>query len=48
MAVAYVISDYQNFKFLISSRIGKANAHYHTKFHQNRSNCCRVITFNGI
>jgi len=33
-------------KFLVARRVGRANMHQHTKFHQNRSNGCGDIAFN--
>jgi len=45
---AYIILHSQNFKFLVTSEVAKASPHHHTKFHQNLSNDCRVIAFNGI
>jgi len=33
MAAAHAILDCQNFKLLVVSRVGKANAHHHIKFH---------------
>jgi len=37
--------DFQNFKFLVAIRFGRASMHHCTKFHQNRSNGFGDITF---
>jgi len=44
----YVLLILSKFQILVASRVRIANAHHHTKFHQNQSNDCRVIAFNGI
>jgi len=36
---AHIILDCQNFKRLVT----KANAHHHTKFHQNRSTTSELL-----
>ena len=40
------ILDFQILIFLVAHQIGRPNMHRHAKFHQNRSNDCRDITFN--
>jgi len=40
------ILDFEMLKFLVFHQFRRAKMHYHTKFHQNRSNGCRDIAFN--
>jgi len=40
------ILDFEIFQYLVFHQVGTAKMHHPTKFHQNRSNGCRDITFN--
>jgi len=41
------IFDFEHIKFLLASQVRRANMHHNTIFHQNRSQDCQVIVFNG-